>query len=221
MPPPPPSPAPVNLVLQHWCKALQNLYCTIRRLFVLFVAYSRTIRTIRRLFADYSYYSGVDYSRTIRTIRRLFVLFVDYSHYSLHYSSFINCRIHAIFLNKTLSRRPDVKDNDWIIFLEYDAYIKPLYNFCILYPNQESLTHSPEVFHFSSRVFSHFAFAKSKNLLARVTISVWYDGKTFLPPPPRRQHFRENFFSRCPPPPPLPNLFMLPTPLYTKNIRKI
>ena len=29
--------------------------------------------------------------------------------------------IHAIFLNKTLSRRPAVKDNDWIIFLEYDA----------------------------------------------------------------------------------------------------
>ena len=30
--------------------------------------------------------------------------------------------IHAIFLNKTLSRRPGVKD-DWIIFLEYDALI--------------------------------------------------------------------------------------------------
>ena len=29
--------------------------------------------------------------------------------------------IHAIFLNKTLSRRPGVKDNDWILFLEYDA----------------------------------------------------------------------------------------------------
>ena len=71
---PPPPPPPVNLVLQHCCKALQSLYCTIRRLFVLFVDYSRTIRTIRRLFADYSYYSS--------TIRRLFVLFVDYSHYS-------------------------------------------------------------------------------------------------------------------------------------------
>ena len=92
---------PVNLVLQHCCKALQRLYCTIRRLFVLFVDYSRTIR---RLFADYSYYSStirglfvlfVDYSQTIRTIRRLFALFVDYSHYShysLHYSSFINCQ---------------------------------------------------------------------------------------------------------------------------------
>ena len=68
------TPPPVNLVLQHCCKALQSLYCTIRRLFVLFVDYSRTIRTIRRLFADYSYYSS--------TIRRLFVLFVDYSHYS-------------------------------------------------------------------------------------------------------------------------------------------
>ena len=69
-------------------KALQSLYCIIRRLFVLFVAYSRTIRTIRRLFADYSYYLStirgpfvlfVDYSRTIRTIRRLFA---DYSYYS-------------------------------------------------------------------------------------------------------------------------------------------
>ena len=69
---------PVNLVLQHWCKALQSLYCTI----------SSTIRTIRRLFTDYSYYSStirglfvlfVDYSRTIRTIRRLFA---DYSYYS-------------------------------------------------------------------------------------------------------------------------------------------
>ena len=67
-------PPPVNLVLQHWCKALQSLYWTIRRLFVLFLAYSRTIRTIRRLFADYSYYSS--------TIRGLFVLFVDYSYYS-------------------------------------------------------------------------------------------------------------------------------------------
>ena len=76
---------PVNLVLQHCCKALQSLYCTIRRLFVLFVAYSRTIRTIRRLFADYSsiirglFVLFVDYSRTIRTIRRLFA---DYSYYS-------------------------------------------------------------------------------------------------------------------------------------------
>jgi hypothetical protein len=59
---------------------------TIRRLFANYSYYSRTIRTIRRLFADYSYYSS--------TIRGLFVLFVDYSrysHYSLHYSSFINC----------------------------------------------------------------------------------------------------------------------------------
>jgi hypothetical protein len=31
--------------------------------------------------------------------------------------------IHAIFLYKTLSRRPGVKDNDWIIFLEYDALL--------------------------------------------------------------------------------------------------
>ena len=88
-----PTPLPVNLVLrQHCCKALQSLYCTIRRLFVLFVAYSGTIRTIRRLFADYSYYSS--------TIRGLFVLFVDYSHYSLHYSSFINCPVLPEFQPK-------------------------------------------------------------------------------------------------------------------------
>jgi hypothetical protein len=84
-------PPPVNLVLQHWCKALQSLHCTIRtirRLFADYSYYSSTIRTIRRLFADYSYYSSpirrlfvlfVDYSRTIRTIRRLFA---DYSYYS-------------------------------------------------------------------------------------------------------------------------------------------
>ena len=95
-PPTPPPPASVNLVLQHGakpCKVSIALFVdysyyssTIRGLFVLFVDYSRTIRTIRRLFADYSHYSS--------TIRRLFVLFVDYSHYShysLHYSSFINC----------------------------------------------------------------------------------------------------------------------------------
>ena len=93
---PPPPRASVNLVLQHGakpCKVSIALFVdysyyssTIRGLFVLFVDYSRTIRTIRRLFADYSHYSS--------TIRRLFVLFVDYSHYShysLHYSSFINC----------------------------------------------------------------------------------------------------------------------------------
>ena len=74
--PPPPPPAPLRGKFSstaRW-KALQSLYCTIRRLFVLFVAYSRTIRTIRRLFADYSHYSS--------TIRGLFALFVDYSHYS-------------------------------------------------------------------------------------------------------------------------------------------
>jgi hypothetical protein len=63
------------------CKALQSFYCTIRRLFAY---YSSTICGLFVLF--------VDYSRTIRTIRRLFA---DYSstdsHYSLHYSSFINC----------------------------------------------------------------------------------------------------------------------------------
>ena len=95
--PNPPPPASVNLFLQHGakpCKVSIALFVdysyyssTIRGLFVLFVDYSRTIRTIRRLFADYSHYSS--------TIRGLFVLFVDYSHhshYSLHYSSFINCR---------------------------------------------------------------------------------------------------------------------------------
>ena len=85
---PPPSPRFGKFSSTARWKALQSLYCIIRRLFVLFVAYSRTIRTIRRLFTDYSYYSStirglyvlfVDYSRTIRTIRRLFA---DYSYYS-------------------------------------------------------------------------------------------------------------------------------------------
>ena len=87
--------------------------------------YSSTIRTIRRLFADYSYYSStirglvvlfVDYSRTSRTIRRLFALFVDYSHYShylLHYSSFINCPstriiIVSLFLNAIVGGRGEI-----------------------------------------------------------------------------------------------------------------
>ena len=48
--PNPPPPASVNLFLQHGAKSLLH--------------YSSTIRTIRRLFADYSYYSS-----TIRTIR--------------------------------------------------------------------------------------------------------------------------------------------------------
>ena len=48
-----------------------------------------TIRSIRRLFVDYSHY--------LPTIRRLFALLVYYSHYSLtirtirNYSPFINC----------------------------------------------------------------------------------------------------------------------------------
>ena len=88
-PPPPLGKFSSTALLQSLAKSLlHNYYCTIRRLFVLFVAYSRTIRTIRRLFADYSYYSStirrlfvlfVDYSPTIRTIRRLFA---DYSYYS-------------------------------------------------------------------------------------------------------------------------------------------
>ena len=77
----PPPPAPVNLVVQHWCKVSIAL-------FVDYSYYSSPIRTIRRLFADYSYYSS--------TIRGQFVLFVDYSHYSLHYSSFINCLSHCV-----------------------------------------------------------------------------------------------------------------------------
>jgi hypothetical protein len=56
----PPPPASVNLVLQHGGKP-----CKVS--IALFVDYSRTIRTIRRLFADYSYYSST--IRTIRTIR--------------------------------------------------------------------------------------------------------------------------------------------------------
>ena len=87
-PPPPPPPRFDKFSSTARWKTLQSLYCTTRRLFVLFVDYSRTIRTIRRLFADYSHYSStirglfvlfVDYSRTIRTIRRLFA---DYSYYS-------------------------------------------------------------------------------------------------------------------------------------------
>ena len=91
-PPPPPPPrfgkfsstARCKATDIHYFKALKSLYCTIRRLFADYSYYSPTIRTIRRLFADYSYYSlpirglfvlFVDYSRTIRTIRRLFALF--------------------------------------------------------------------------------------------------------------------------------------------------
>jgi hypothetical protein len=58
---------------------------------------------------------------------------------------------------KTLSRRPGVKDNDWLIFLEYDA----LCIFCIPYPNQESLTNSPEVFLFARFLLSLRAFSRS------------------------------------------------------------
>jgi hypothetical protein len=77
----PPPPASVNLVLQHGAKPWKVSIA-------LFVDYSRTIRTIRRLFvlfADYSYYSSpirglfvlfFAYSRTIRW------LFADYSYYS-------------------------------------------------------------------------------------------------------------------------------------------
>ena len=91
---PPPGKLSSTALLQSLAKSLlhySSTIRTIRRLFadysVLFVDYSRTIR---RLFADYSYYSS--------TIRGLFVLFVDYSHYShysLHYSSFINCHKFA------------------------------------------------------------------------------------------------------------------------------
>ena len=120
----PPPPRFGKFISTARCKALQSLYCTIRRLFVLFVDYSRTIRTIRRLFALF-----VDYSRTIRIIRRLFadyshysstirglfVLFVDYSHYShysLHYSSFINCRFFWDFSEREVRR------------LEMDFFVK-------------------------------------------------------------------------------------------------
>ena len=88
-------PPPVNLVLQHCCKALQSLYCTIRRLFVLFVDYSRAIRTIRRLFADYSYYSS--------TIRRLFV---DYSHYSSTIRTIRTIRFTILVLSIATFNRP-------------------------------------------------------------------------------------------------------------------
>ena len=59
----PPGKFSSTALLQSLAKSLlHNYYCT---------SYSSTIRTIRRLFADYSYYSS--------TIRGLFVLFVDYS----------------------------------------------------------------------------------------------------------------------------------------------
>jgi hypothetical protein len=90
--PNPPRPASVNLVLQQsLAKSLlhySSTIRTIRRLFADYSYYSSTIRGLFVLFADYSYYSStirglfvlfVDYSRTIRTIRRLFA---DYSHYS-------------------------------------------------------------------------------------------------------------------------------------------
>ena len=88
---PPPRPGKFSSIalVQSLAKSLLHYLSTIRTIRCLFADYSyysRTIRTIRRLFADYSYYSS--------TIRGLFVLFVDYSHYShysLHYSSFINC----------------------------------------------------------------------------------------------------------------------------------
>jgi hypothetical protein len=73
-PPPRPGKFSSTALVQSLAKSLLHYSSTIR----LFVAYSRTIRTIRRLFADYS-----------STIRGLFVLlstirglFVDYSYYS-------------------------------------------------------------------------------------------------------------------------------------------
>ena len=83
--PPPPRPGKFSSTTlgQSLAKSLLHYSSTIRGLFV---DYSRTIR---RLFADYSYYSS--------TIRGLFVLFVEYSHYSLHYSSFINCRSEGCY----------------------------------------------------------------------------------------------------------------------------
>jgi hypothetical protein len=65
-------PASVNLFLQHGAKPCKVSIA---------------------LFVNYSYYSS--------TIRGLFALFVDYSHYShysLHYSSFINCHCFANIL---------------------------------------------------------------------------------------------------------------------------
>ena len=84
---PPPGKFSSTALLQSLAKSLLHYSSTIRtigRLFADYSYYSSTIRTIRRLFADYSYYSStirglfvlfVDYSQTIRTIRRLFALF--------------------------------------------------------------------------------------------------------------------------------------------------
>jgi hypothetical protein len=95
-PNPPPPPRFGKFSSTARCKALQSLYCTIRRLFVLFVDYSRTIRAIRRLFADYSHYSStirglfVDYSPTIRTIRfTILVLSIARRYWLLAYYIFL------------------------------------------------------------------------------------------------------------------------------------
>ena len=61
---------------------------------------------------------------------------------------------------------------------------EPLYIFCILYPNQESLTNSPEVF-----PFSHFAFAKPKKPLGQGTFPAIGDNKSKSTP------FSNNYYS--------------------------
>ena len=78
-------------------KALQSLYCTIRRLFVLFADYSYYSSTIRGLFVLF-----VDYSRTIRTIRRLFA---DYSYYSSTIRTIRTFRFTILVLSIAVGRR--------------------------------------------------------------------------------------------------------------------
>ena len=89
-PPSPPPPRFGKFSSTARCKALKSLYCTIRRLFADYSYYSPTIRTIRRLFAVCSYYSSPIrgysyYSSTIRTIRfTILVLSIAQNEASFH-----------------------------------------------------------------------------------------------------------------------------------------
>ena len=94
--------------------------------------YSSTIRTIRRLFADYSYYSStirglfvlfVDYSRTIRTIRRLFA---DYSYYSSTIRTIRTIRFTILVLSiaaLTVIREKCLHGQCMLVRLEINIYI--------------------------------------------------------------------------------------------------
>ena len=85
-PPPCPGKFSSTALVQSLAKSLLHYLSTTRTIRRLFADYSYYSSTIRGLFVDYSYYSStirglfvlfVDYSRTIRTIRRLFALFAS------------------------------------------------------------------------------------------------------------------------------------------------